>query len=273
MFGLTPEPASVSAARRNVRELLTEWGTGPETRDNALLVVSELVTNALTHTASEWIVCRLRTFRGRLHIEVEDRHRGRTLPAPRPAGPDDQDGRGLMLVGALSSDWGVRDAPRGGGSIVWAVLPDLPVRCQEAPERVAPQRRAPEPAGPRHRLPGSGAPERPVERPEAPGQPSERPAVSERQVERPAVPERPAVRPAVPVRAAPVPVVPEPSPTVPQQRRARHTGPAGHLPTGPGLVPTGHASSLTGHAPTPYVTRPAPHSAEGSPPHGTAARP
>ncbi len=81
MFGLPATPASVGAARRRVRELLDAWGVGPDTSDNALLVTSELVTNALTHTASEQIVCRLRLTAGRLHIEVEDENRGGTLPA------------------------------------------------------------------------------------------------------------------------------------------------------------------------------------------------
>jgi anti-sigma regulatory factor (Ser/Thr protein kinase) len=130
VFGIPPTPASVGVARRNVRELLSEWGTDPETCDNALLVTSELVTNALTHTASEWIVCRLRTAGERLHIEVEDQNRGLTLPAQRRPGPDEQGGRGLMLVGMLSSDWGVRDTADGAGRIVWAVLPSQPVTSQ-----------------------------------------------------------------------------------------------------------------------------------------------
>ena len=135
VFGLSPSPASVGAARRNVRELLSEWGTSPETCDNALLVTSELVTNALTHTASEWIICRLRTVGERLHIEVEDQNRGLTLPTQRSAGPDDQGGRGLMLVGMVSSDWGVRDTADGSGRVVWAVLPSPAVPSRSASPR------------------------------------------------------------------------------------------------------------------------------------------
>ncbi|MGW0727291.1 ATP-binding protein [Streptomyces mirabilis] len=123
VFALPAAPASVGMARRDVREWLTEWGIDPETRDNAILVTSELVTNALTHTASEWIVCRVHVAEERLHIEVEDQHRGWSLPAQRRPGPDDQGGRGLLLVGALSSDWGVTDTADGSGRIVWAVLP------------------------------------------------------------------------------------------------------------------------------------------------------
>lgn len=123
VFALPAAPASVGVARRNVRELLTDWRTDEETLDNALLVTSELVTNALTHTASEWIVCRLHIAEARLHIEVEDQHRGWTLPTQRRAEPDEQGGRGLLLVDVLSSDWGVRDTTDGSGRVVWAVLP------------------------------------------------------------------------------------------------------------------------------------------------------
>lgn len=123
VFGLPAVPASVGAARRNVRELLGEWGISRETCDNAVLVTSELVTNALTHTESDLIVCRLRAAGERLHIEVEDQNRGHTLPACRQPKPDDQGGRGLLLVGVLSNDWGVRDAPHRSGRIVWAELP------------------------------------------------------------------------------------------------------------------------------------------------------
>ncbi|MGW3157915.1 ATP-binding protein [Streptomyces sp. NPDC001089] len=127
VFALRAAPASVGVARRHVGDLLSEWGVDPETYDNAVLLVSELVTNALTHTASEWIVCRLHIAQGPLHIEVEDQKRGWTLPSRRRPGPEDQCGRGLLLVGALSSDWGVRDTADGSGRVVWAVLPSREV--------------------------------------------------------------------------------------------------------------------------------------------------
>jgi anti-sigma regulatory factor (Ser/Thr protein kinase) len=132
VFGLPAVPVSVAEARRNVRLLLSEWDISRETCDNAVLVTSELVTNALTHTESDLIVCRLRTSGVRLHIEVEDQNRSHTLPACRQPKPDDQGGRGLLLVGMLSSDWGVRDAPRGTGRIVWAELPTTPPALSES---------------------------------------------------------------------------------------------------------------------------------------------
>ncbi|MFS8197375.1 ATP-binding protein [Streptomyces sp. CWNU-52B] len=133
VFGLPPTPPSVGLARRNVRELLSAWGAEPEASDNAVLVISELVTNALTHTASERIVCRLRTDGHRLHLEVEDQSRCLTIPAQRTAGPDEQGGRGLMLVGMLTSDWGVRDIAHGSGRVVWAVLPMRPIPARPLP--------------------------------------------------------------------------------------------------------------------------------------------
>ncbi|WP_330287098.1 ATP-binding protein [Streptomyces sp. NBC_00576] len=138
MFVLTATPASVGTARRKVREVLGAWGVGPDTSDNALLVTSELVTNALTHAASERIVCRLHLSTGRLYIEVEDENRGGTLPAQRRPGPDEQCGRGLLLVGVLSSDWGVRDAPHGSGRVVWAELPTEQTEPAEAAAPAAP---------------------------------------------------------------------------------------------------------------------------------------
>ncbi|MEU6607241.1 ATP-binding protein [Streptomyces shenzhenensis] len=120
-FDLPATPASVGAARRAVRALLTSWGTGEDVRDNAVIVTSELVTNAVTHSASERIACRLHSTAGRLRIEVEDQNRAAALPTPRRPDPDDQSGRGLLLVEALSRDWGVTGTHRSG-RVVWAEL-------------------------------------------------------------------------------------------------------------------------------------------------------
>ncbi|WP_442809965.1 ATP-binding protein [Streptomyces sp. W16] len=103
-------------------ELLIAWGVREVVRDNAVVVTSELVTNALTHSASDWIVCEVRNTDDVLRIEVEDQNRGSTLPVPGRPGPDDQGGRGLLLVAVLSSDWGTADIPHRSGRIVWAEL-------------------------------------------------------------------------------------------------------------------------------------------------------
>ncbi|WP_053757630.1 ATP-binding protein [Streptomyces sp. AS58] len=125
-FVLPAAPESVAAARASVRATLSAWHIDIDVVDSALVVLSELVTNAVTHSASERIVCRLHGTADRLRIEVEDQSRGASLPAPRHAGPDDQSGRGLLLVEALCSDWGVRETPQRSGRVVWAELSTEP---------------------------------------------------------------------------------------------------------------------------------------------------
>ncbi|MEV6294533.1 ATP-binding protein [Streptomyces sp. NPDC051896] len=121
-FDLPAQPAAVGTARRVVRDLLTAWGVPDGTRDDAVLVTSELVTNALVHTAGERIACRLHGTADRIRIEVEDQDGGSTLPTALRAGPDDQHGRGLLLVDALSHDWGVTPLTGRPAQVVWAEL-------------------------------------------------------------------------------------------------------------------------------------------------------
>ncbi|MGW3359811.1 ATP-binding protein [Streptomyces bungoensis] len=125
-FDLPAAPASVGTARRVLRDLLAAWGVAEDTRDDAVLVASELVTNALVHAAGERIACRVRWAAGRVRVEVEDQNRGSVRPVPRQSGPDDQNGRGLFLVDALTADWGVTAAPGRPARIVWAELTTPP---------------------------------------------------------------------------------------------------------------------------------------------------
>ncbi|MFJ5260182.1 ATP-binding protein [Streptomyces sp. NPDC088387] len=125
-FGLPALPTSVGAARRRVCDVLSAWNVPEETRDNAVIVTSELVTNAVTHSASDHVVCRLLHTADRLRIEVEDQNRSAERPTPRHADPDDQSGRGLLLVAAVSSDWGVGAVAHRPGRIVWAELVTAP---------------------------------------------------------------------------------------------------------------------------------------------------
>lgn len=122
-FRLPAATASVGAARAYTAELLDAWDVAGEVAEDAVLVVSELVTNAVAHTASEQVVCRLRSGERRLYVEVEDEARGCTFPVRRTPAPASPRGRGLLLVEALSLAWGVMDAPQGCGRIVWAELP------------------------------------------------------------------------------------------------------------------------------------------------------
>ncbi|MGW1807369.1 ATP-binding protein [Streptomyces sp. NPDC002078] len=122
-FDLPAQPTAVGTARRVVQDLLAAWGVPDGPRDDAVLVTSELVTNALVHTVGERITCRLHGTSDRIRIEVEDQDGGPTPPAALRPGPDDQHGRGLLLVDTLSRDWGVTPVSGRPARVVWAELP------------------------------------------------------------------------------------------------------------------------------------------------------
>ncbi|MCW7990382.1 ATP-binding protein [Streptomyces sp. SID8375] len=115
---------SVPEARRRVSALLCEWGADQQVRDDVELVVSELFTNAVRHTDSEKVGCELALFGAHIRIEITDQG-GAADSAPhiQPGSVDQECGRGLFLVGALSESWGSRPADSGQGRVVWADLP------------------------------------------------------------------------------------------------------------------------------------------------------
>jgi DNA-binding NarL/FixJ family response regulator len=108
---------SVAAARRFVEERLKEWKL-EQLLDDALLISSELVTNAVTHAESS---CRVRLSLNvaRLRIDVLDAGAG--TPEPLPLNQTEEHGRGLYMVDAITSAWGLEDVP-GEGKLVWAEL-------------------------------------------------------------------------------------------------------------------------------------------------------
>ncbi|MFF2010545.1 ATP-binding protein [Streptomyces sp. NPDC058195] len=120
-FALPAHPESVAGARRLTRARLDQWRLDADTHESAVLIVSELVTNAVVHTMSSRVVCELRRLDRRLRIAVQDQ-------GHQPGGPrlrhdsDDEHGRGLLLVDAMCGAWGSRDAGNGSGRIVWAEL-------------------------------------------------------------------------------------------------------------------------------------------------------
>jgi anti-sigma regulatory factor (Ser/Thr protein kinase) len=112
----------VALARRLTRNRLACWDFSEDTSDTALLVISELVTNAVVHTAGDHVACELRDSVGHLRIAVQDQ--GYTSGGPQLCrSPEGEHGRGLLLVDAVSSAWGVREAMHGPGRLVWAELP------------------------------------------------------------------------------------------------------------------------------------------------------
>jgi serine/threonine-protein kinase RsbW len=121
-FRLPAVDASAAEARRRVRQQLAHWRVSQETSDNAQLVVSELVTNALRHTASTSVGCELRVSGGLLRVSVASDGAGPSR-TPLRATETDEGGRGLFLVCALAEGWGVRPRETGEGHVVWADLP------------------------------------------------------------------------------------------------------------------------------------------------------
>jgi anti-sigma regulatory factor (Ser/Thr protein kinase) len=116
---LPADPASASEARRFVRRVLESWDA-EALEDPALLLTSELVTNALLYARTP-MKLRLRRRPGLVRVEVADEGAG--APVRRRYNSDASTGRGLALVEALADDWGVE--PDNGGKRVWFTLPHV----------------------------------------------------------------------------------------------------------------------------------------------------
>jgi GAF domain-containing protein/anti-sigma regulatory factor (Ser/Thr protein kinase) len=111
-----PEPAAVAAARKFVRETLRSWlDTAPGAEadgglvDDAVLLTSELVTNAVVHAGTQvQVTCKLAA--GAVEVVVRDSHPARMVPGPAPddtVPAERTGGRGLLLPSALAAAWGV----------------------------------------------------------------------------------------------------------------------------------------------------------------------
>jgi hypothetical protein len=127
-FELAAHPGSPAQARHLTRARLTGWSVCEDTCDSAALVVSELVTNAIVHTASRRVVCELHDGEDLVRIAVRDEGCAPGEPHPSPR-PEEEHGRGLLLVDALCHSWGAHE--HGPGLLVWAELPrgaDTPPR-------------------------------------------------------------------------------------------------------------------------------------------------
>ncbi|MDQ1034368.1 PAS domain-containing protein/anti-sigma regulatory factor (Ser/Thr protein kinase) [Streptomyces sp. V3I8] len=111
-------PEAVRHARRFTRRALRAWRVTDEP-DAVLLVVSELVTNALVHTDGQ-VRLDLTLIGNRLRVAVADVS-PRTPIKPTSIGWEATGGRGILLVEALSATWGT--VPVSGGKQVWAELP------------------------------------------------------------------------------------------------------------------------------------------------------
>ncbi|MFL6139259.1 MAG: ATP-binding protein [Frankiaceae bacterium] len=114
---LPADPRAVRAARGLVRDACELWGP-PSACEDAELLVSEVVTNAIVHASGDAVVVVVRPARDGLRIEVHDGD-SHPLRRRRPAA-DVVGGRGLQLVAALAKTWGVDR--RHSGKAVWFEL-------------------------------------------------------------------------------------------------------------------------------------------------------
>lgn len=115
---LPPLPASVKRARQFVGGALAAIGNGA-TADDAVLVVSELVTNAVVHAGTDITVSVVTLPEGGVRVEIAD---GSTdLPGLRIPNAGSRSGRGLLLVEHFTQQWGVDRT--AAGKVVWFIVP------------------------------------------------------------------------------------------------------------------------------------------------------
>ncbi|MCI3933440.1 SpoIIE family protein phosphatase [Streptomyces sp. AN091965] len=129
-----PVGRSVATARSFVRDTLQGWGFS-DIVDDAVVLTSELVTNAVVHAGTAADVQCLRTD-DTVRIEVSDRYPEREIPlqnSPATMGsPDREGGRGLQLCAALATRWGVDYTPTHKQVWFQLDLPDRPVGTRTA---------------------------------------------------------------------------------------------------------------------------------------------
>jgi anti-sigma regulatory factor (Ser/Thr protein kinase) len=107
---LTAGPTAPGIARGQVRATIAAWDI-PVEESVAILLTSELVTNAVMHEAGETINLVITCGYGQLGVDVHDT--SCELPEPVDGPPDAETGRGLVLVASLSSSWGYYRTPKG----------------------------------------------------------------------------------------------------------------------------------------------------------------
>ena len=124
-LALPPEPESVRQARTWVRACCGAWLIPAGVADDAVLLASELVGNAVLHGRSP-LELRLQLGRGVLRIEVYDEDA--RLPSPTVPNADALGGRGLQIVAGMSRSWGADPVP--GGKLVWCEVSLLPATAR-----------------------------------------------------------------------------------------------------------------------------------------------
>ncbi|MGC4949660.1 SpoIIE family protein phosphatase [Streptomyces sp. DT224] len=129
-----PVARSVATARAFVRDTLQGWGY-TDVVDDAVVLTSELVTNAVIHAGTAADVLCLRTEDG-VRVEIADHYPEREIPLQTTGldlgSLDSENGRGLLLCAALASRWGVEYSPTRKHVWFQLDLPDRPVGVRSA---------------------------------------------------------------------------------------------------------------------------------------------
>ena len=109
------ETSAVGKARGTVERTLRDWGL-PDTEGRAVLLTSEVMTNAVRH-ASGPVELVILAEGGTLEVGVRDDHPADPVVGNSPR--EAEAGRGMLLVSSLASRWGVRRSDGRAGKVVW----------------------------------------------------------------------------------------------------------------------------------------------------------
>ncbi len=139
-FFLVRAPTSAAISRRRLVELANSWRL-PEDEDSRMAmttVVSELVTNAVSHGAGDMLSVTVRADLGKSRLLLEVHDSSPVLPRLRCPSPESESGRGMVLVEHLSIACGAENTVRG--KRVWAelALPRQPAGRWQAFDRLGP---------------------------------------------------------------------------------------------------------------------------------------
>ncbi len=129
---LTATLAAAGQARAEVEETLRAWRV-PVDQEVAVLLTSELIANAVTHGAGDYVTLAISCDRDEFRVDVHDASGDLPVLADVPA--DAETGRGLLLVTSLSAEWGYYRTP--AGKAVYFVLqlsPDIDETEIDAPD-------------------------------------------------------------------------------------------------------------------------------------------
>jgi len=116
-------PSAAAEARSQVRAAIHAWDV-PADPDIAVVLTSELVTNALQHEVGETITLTITCVCDQLRVDVHDS--SDCMPALKDAPVDAESGRGLMLVASLSAEWGFYPTTLGKAVYFTLMSPDNP---------------------------------------------------------------------------------------------------------------------------------------------------